>query len=246
MIMSAYSMIPSDARGISYSPAPHATRWHRSVLQPLTYLMNVAVAAWTYPSWRTARVQWMPDIGALHSLLRDRPGPVICYGWHEYELLTFCAFKGWPAELMPTGIGHDGFLSRALHRPSTWFGFPVWVYRRESPVRPKQQLIDFLMATPQIIGLIADAGGPDRRIKPAMVEVARATNALLVPMTVAAQRVVTVRWPKRYSLPLPFATLVAHYGEPIAGGAATVMECQAALNRLEQRGRSSRGPKNPS
>jgi lysophospholipid acyltransferase (LPLAT)-like uncharacterized protein len=180
------------------------------------------------------RVEWRPDVEALHALLRNRSRSVICYGWHEYELLTFCAFKGWPADIMPTGIAHDGFLSRALHRSSTWFGFPVWVYRRKSPVRPKQQLIDLLSSSRRVIGLIADAGGSDRELRTGMVEVARATDALLIPMTVVARPVITIAYPKRYALPLPFACLRAYYGDPIAGSAATVTGCRQALDELER------------
>src|SRR5262245_25698738 len=91
---------------ISLSSAPHEAQWHWRLLQPLTYLLNAVVIALTYPSWRTARVHWEPAAATLHACLRRRSSSVICYGWHEYELLTFLAFRDWPADVMPTGIAH--------------------------------------------------------------------------------------------------------------------------------------------
>ncbi len=167
--------------------------------------------------------------------LRDRPSPVIFLSWHAYILLIVCAFRDFPADLVPTGIGHDGFRSRAVQQTVTWFGCPVWVYRRTSPVRPKQQLTDFLAESRRIIGLFPDAGGPEGEMRPGIVEVARATNSLLVPMAVTARPVATIRAPQRLCLPLPFSSVSAYWDEPIAGDEATVNRCRTALERLEAR-----------
>ncbi len=220
---------------IRFSSAPHDTKWYGTVLEPLIYANNVALAALMYPGWRTARVRWDPDEARMIWFLRDRPSPVIFLSWHAYILLTVCAFRDFPADLVPTAIGHDGFRSRAVQQTATWFGCPVWVYRRTSPVRPKQQLTDSLAESRRIIGLFPDAGGPEGEIRPGIVEVARATNSLLVPMTVAGKPVVTVRAPQRLCVPLPFSKVNVYCDEPIAGREATVKRCQTALERLEAR-----------
>ena len=226
---------------IRFSTAPHDAKWYGTILQPLIYVNNVALAASVYPGWRTARVRWDPNEARLRRLLRDRPSSVIFYTWHAYILLIVCAFKGFPADLKPTGIGHDGFRSRAVQQTITWFGCPVWAYRRTSPVRPKQQLADYLAGSRRIVGLFPDAGGPEGEMRPGIVEVARETNSLLVPMVVAARPMATVRAPQRLCLPLPFSSVSAYWDEPIAGDEATVNRCRTALERLEARAVSSRG-----
>jgi len=220
---------------IRFSTAPHDTKWYGAALQPLIYANNLALAAIVHPGWRTARVRWDPDEARLIRLLRDRPSSVIFYSWHASILLIVCAFRDFPADLVPTAIGHDGFRSRAVQQTVTWFGCPVWAYRRTSPVRPKQQLADFLAESRRIVGLLPDAGGPEGEMRPGIVEVARATNSLLVPLAVTARPVATLRVPQRLFLPLPFSSVSAYWDEPIAGDEATVNGCRTALERLEAR-----------
>jgi len=220
---------------IRFSDAPHKRRKLGHLWDPLIYASNLTVAAWVYPAWRTARVSWEPDSASLVQLFEEHTGPLICYGWHAYELLMFCAFRSFPRQLMPMAIGHDGFLSRALQQSGTWFGFPVWAYRRRSPVRPKAQLIDLLADSQKVIGLFCDAGGPDRRVKPGLVEIARETGAQLVPLAVHAEPAMSFPGPRRYLFPLPFANLVAYHADPLDGRHCTLEECQHALDGLEQR-----------
>jgi len=220
---------------IRFSNAPHEAEWFGPVLEPLIYANNVALAASVYPGWRTARVRWDPDEARLIRFLTDRSSPVIFFSWHAYILLIVCAFRDFPDDLRPTGIGHDGFRSRAVQQTVTWFGCPVWAYRRTSPVRPKQQLADFLAGSRRIVGLFPDAGGPEGEMRPGILEVARATNSLLVPMAVTARPVATMRAPQRLCLPLPFSSVSAYWGEPIAGDKATANGCRMALERLEAR-----------
>ncbi len=106
-------------RCIRYSPAPYKVRWYEVVLQPIIPLCNLMIGVLVYPGWRTVSVQWVPGLPSLIEFLRNQTRPVICYGWHRYELLTWLSFKIFPNELTPTAIAHDGLLSRALHKAST-------------------------------------------------------------------------------------------------------------------------------
>ena len=220
---------------IKFSDAPHKSRRFGRLLDPIIFASNLAIAAWVYPAWRTARVRWEPDSGPLVELLERHEGPMICFGWHAYELLMFCAFRGFPRQDMPMAVGHDGFLSRALQQSGTWYGFPIWAYRRHSTIRPRQQLIELLAGTRQTIGLFTDAGGPDERVKPGIIEIARETGAQLLPIAVHAKPVFRFPGPRRYLFPLPFARMVAHYAEPLDGRHCTLEECQHALDLLEDR-----------
>jgi lysophospholipid acyltransferase (LPLAT)-like uncharacterized protein len=224
---------PRPRGRISFAAVPAETIWYQRFSRPLVLLSNVLLAAWIYPCWRTVRVSWLPPIDELARRAAETQRPLIFYSWHAYEPITICAFRDVPPELRPTGIGHDGVLSRMLQQATAWFGYRLWVYRRKSPIRPKQQIIDMVRNRGCNIGLFADAGGPYGRVKPGLPEIARETNAWLVPLIVRARPAIMVRWPRRYGFPVPFAALRAHHGEPIDGMEATVELCQSSLEAVE-------------
>jgi hypothetical protein len=97
-------------------------------------------------------------------------------------------------------------------------------------------MIDLLKAERPVIGVFPDSGGPDGRVRPGFLEVARAAEALLVPMTWHARPVLAVRPAgRRYCLPLPYSSISARYGQPIDGVHATPDGCRLALEELERR-----------
>lgn len=220
---------------IEYSPAPHEPKWYAALLQPAIALNNAVLAAFMYPGWRMAQHFWDPELEGLMALLRDRTSPVIIYGWHADMLLTACAFRDLPDELMPLGIGNDGFRSRAVQQTANWFRIPVWAYRRGSSVPPKQQITELLAGSRRIVALFADGGGRDGKMKPGFIEVARATGTRLLPMVVTSEPNLTLRVPNKLCFPLPFSRLGIHWDEPIAGEEATLDVCRAALERLQAR-----------
>lgn len=220
---------------ITFAEAPCREDRLSRLLNPAVALCNVAVAVWLYPAWKTVRVRWEPSASELIGLFEDGDAPLICFCWHAYELLLACAFREFPEGLRPTGIGHDGFLSRALHRCSTWYGFPIWVYRRRSPVSPRQQIIDLLSNGRHNIVVFPDAGGPDEQVKAGIVDIGRATGARLVPLAMRARPAIGLAGRRRYELPLPFAEVVAYHGEPLDAQVCTVDDCQTALDGLEHR-----------
>lgn len=220
---------------IRFSDAPHQEHALDVLWEPLIYLANLAFTGWVYPVWRSARIQWKPDMAELVRLLRERSRPVICYGWHAYELICMCSFRDFPRDLAPMVIGHDGPRSRAVQQLSSWYGYRVWVYRRRSPIQPKVQLVDLLKAERPTIGLFPDAGGPDGQIRPGFVDVARAAEALLIPMAWHARPMLVVRSPRRNCFPVPFSRVTVYYGQPIDGILATRDDCRHALEDLERR-----------
>ena len=220
---------------IRFSDAHRQTRVLDVLLEPLIYLSNLAVASSLYPAYRTTRIQWEPDAAELIRLFKERPRPIICFAWHAYELNGICVFRDFPRDLMPLAIGHDGPQSRALQQSAAWYGYPIWVYRRRSPIQPKTQLINLLRSERAVIGLFPDAGGPDGQVRPGFLEVARAAEALLVPMAWHARPVLVLRSPRRrYCLPVPFSRILACYGQPIDGVHATSDDCRHALEVLER------------
>lgn len=226
-------MASNTKKHIRFSPVPFRLHWYEITLMPIIPLCNVLIAVFVYPGWRTVRVKWVPEMTTLIEFLRSQTRPVICYSWHAYELLSCFSFKFFPQELMPTAIAHDGLLSRALHRVGIWYGFQVYAYRHNSPVRPKEQLIKFLLDERPVIGLFADAGGPDGEVRQGLVDLAQATESWMVPMTMRAKPALVVGSRQRYFIPLPFSSVTAFHGKPLDGCCITRQQCQATLERLE-------------
>jgi lysophospholipid acyltransferase (LPLAT)-like uncharacterized protein len=222
-------------RRISHAPVPYEAPWYGFLLHPFVLLSNVVFAAWIFPSLRTARIRWSPPIEELLPLTESPRRPIIYYSWHAYEPLALIAFRDAPEPLKPTGIGHDGIRSRVLQRSTTWLGLRVWVYRRRSSVRPTQQIIDFLRSERCPVGLFTDAGGPYGKVKPSLTEIAQAAEAWLVPIVVDGRGLLRLRKPWQKGLPLPFCSLVGHYGQPFDGVDASVEECERRLRELEER-----------
>lgn len=229
---------------ISFAAVPHETGWRQRLLQPLTLLTNGALTLWIYPAWRTARVRWDPPIERLLKQVSASGRPIIYYSWHAYEPTIFLAFRDTPEALIPTPIGHDGLLSRMLQRTGARFGYRLWIYRRKSPVSPKDQIIQMMKATKRNIGLIPDAGGPYRRVKPGIASIARATGAWLVPIITHGQPSLIIRWPVHFRFPLPFSSVTVFNGGPLDGASVTLEACQAALEDVEAR--ASARPRRPS
>ena len=161
---------------IRFSDVPYRRRPLDVLLEPFVYVSNLVVASCLYPAWRTSRIQWEPDAAELIRMFKERSRPIMCFAWHAYELNSFCAFRDFPRDLVPMAIGHDGPQSRALQQSAAWYGFPVWVYRRRSPVQPKTQIIDLLKAERPVIGVFVDSGGPDGQVRSGFLEVARAAE----------------------------------------------------------------------
>ena len=224
------------SRRIRFSDAPYRARPLDVLLEPLVYVANLVVASCLYPAWRTCRIQWESDVAQLLRLFKERTRPIMCFAWHAYELNSICAFRDFPRDLVPITIGHDGPQSRALQQSAAWYGYPVWAYRRRSPVQPKAQIINLLKTERPVIGVFVDSGGPDGQVRSGFLEVARAAEALLVPLAWHARPVVVLRSPgRRYCLPIPFSRIVVCHGQPIDGVSATREDCRDALQALELR-----------
>lgn len=228
-------------RSLRFSTAPHTRRRLSWLLEPVILCSNLCVAAWIFPAWHTVRVHWHPTLTRFLQLIEQRSRPTILFGRHAYELLAFCAFRGFPPELKPTAIGHDGFTSRAFQQFSTWYGLPIWVYRRRSSVRPKMQLINLLAEGRGLFALFPDAGGPDGRLRQGLIDVARETRAALLPIAAHVRPAFRVPSRRKYWLPVPFSRINVFYGEPLDGGQCSVQSCQAALDALEAHKRPRSG-----
>lgn len=219
--------------GLSHAEVPHRRPWHKPIFEPVVLASNLVLWSWVWPAWKTATTAWDPPLAELERL-QHQGRPLIFFTWHAYEAVGVFAFRDLPPSIRPIAIGHDGTKSRMLQRGFHWLGVDIWVYRRRSPVTPKQQIINLLRAQAPHIALAADAGGPYGRVRPSLTELAQAGDAFLMPFVVTGERIVRLRWPRRYLLPLPYCRLQFHFAPPLDGRHASPDDCQAALDGLER------------
>ena len=207
------------------------------MLPPLLVVTNLVAGVWIYACWRTIRMRWKPPADDLMRWVQATDRPLIFYSWHAYSATALYSFldPSVPRALMPVLIGHDGFKSQVVQRCMAWFGWHVWFYRRKSPVPRREQIIQLVRSRGCHIAMLADSGGPYRRVKPGLVEVARATGSTLVPFVVSGRGILKLERPKPYRVPFPFCSLVFHTGELLDGRSAGVDQCQDALDELEWR-----------
>ena len=158
---------------------------------------------------------------------------MVYFTWHRFNFAAALLFRAAPTERRPVLVMPDGLASRALtHESSTWLGFDSFVFHRRAPRSPRQQIIDFVRATGRPILNLPDAGGPYLRVKPGIVEIAVACDAVLQPFIVRSRGVAVVGRTLQHVVPLPFCSLEALPGEPIDPAAATVDRCQRSLDEL--------------
>jgi len=213
-----------------HADVAHAPATPRA-LEPLFWLSNASLFVMHAPAMLSARVEFAPAVEALVEAARGRP--LVWITWHRFNFAATAALRALPDALRPTLVMHDGVASRALtHEASAWLGFETFVFRRRSSVSARAQLIDYVRVSRRSIVNLPDSGGPYGVMKPGILEVARACDALVVPFVVDAHPSLTVGRVLRQLVPLPFARVTLRHAEPRAAAALTVDDCQRALDDL--------------
>jgi lysophospholipid acyltransferase (LPLAT)-like uncharacterized protein len=215
---------------VVHSEVAHArvTPW---ALEPLFWLSNASLFAVHAPAMWSARVVFATEIAPLVEAARLRP--LVWVTWHRFNFAATAALRALPDGLRPTLVMHDGVASRALtHEASAWLGFETFVFRRRSSVSARVQLVDYVRGSRRSIVNLPDSGGPYGVMKPGILEVARACDALVVPFVVDAHPALTLGRVLRQLVPLPFARVTLRHAAPRAAVELTVDDCQRALDEL--------------
>lgn len=222
-----------------YADVPHAPATSRA-LEPLFLLSNAWLFVLHAPSLWSARVGFAEPLEPLVAAARTRP--LVWLTWHRFNLAATAALRALPPAIRPTLVMHDGAASRALtHEASAWLGFETFVFRRRSPVPPRTQLTDYVRRSGRSIVNLPDSGGPYGAMKPGILEVVRACDALVVPFVVDVRPSLTLGRRLRHVVPLPFARVTLRRGAPLDASAG-VDDCQRALDALAATGSSRRAP----
>jgi len=195
---------------------------------------NAALFGAMLPARLTARVRWADPLDELVALARSGR-KMIFVALHRYGYVVYMVFgRHVPAALRPTVIGHDGLLSRGQTRAGEWSGYPVFEYRRSAAERPRAQIASFLRQSDAPLLLLPDSGGPYGVVKPGVLEIARRTDAVLVPFAVDARRALVWGHEMRHVVPLLGCRLTVRRGPVLEGRATSRDALQAALEALER------------
>lgn len=205
---------------------PDPTRW----ADPLLLASNLTLYALARVVAPTSKVTFREPFVTPDEIASGRPRIYIT--WHRMNYLSMAAFETLPPDQRPTIVVHDGIASRAFsHQSSVWLGYEVFVFRRRSPVSPREQIARYMRESGRSILNLPDSGGPYGRMKPGILEVARAANALIVPFVVLSKPNVTVGKTLKHALPLPFSTFECRRAAAL-DSTTSVEECQSALDTL--------------
>jgi lysophospholipid acyltransferase (LPLAT)-like uncharacterized protein len=196
------------------------------VLSPLLLGSNAAL----YLFYRS--IEPTLTVSFREPFTRHETRPIIYVTWHRSNYVATAMLRRLPPTERPTFIAHDGIASRAFsHHAPVWLGFEVFAFQRRGGRSPREQIIDYVKRTSRPILNLPDSGGPYGKMKPGILEVARACNAVIVPFQVSASRALRIGQTLQHVLPLPFAHISACRGETL-GDRATVEDCQSALDSL--------------
>jgi lysophospholipid acyltransferase (LPLAT)-like uncharacterized protein len=213
-------------QGVAAAHEPDPTLW----ADPLLLGSNAALFGVHLAVTPTSKVFFREPFAPAEEAASGRPRIYIT--WHRLNYLTMLVLNTLPRELRPTIVAHDGIASRAFsHHSCEWLGYEVFVFRRRSPVSAREQIANYMRVTRRSILDLPDSGGPYGVMKPGILEVARAANALIVPFAVDSKPTVTLGKKLRHVIPVPFSRIDVRRG-PALDGSATVDDCQRALDAL--------------
>jgi len=196
---------------------------------------NALLYSALWPTHRTIDVRWSQSFDDLERDAAERP--VLFCSLHRYGYLLFMVFgRQVPASMQPRVIGHDGHASRMQTRAGVWAGYPLVEFKRQSLQTPRGQLIEHLRGRPGPVALLPDSGGPYGTVKPGVIEIASATDAVIVPWAARCIRgCVTVGRTMRHVVPLPFGRVEVARGRTLRAGERTRAALQSELDALEER-----------
>jgi len=198
------------------------TRWENFRWAAIGVMGRRLLAVWT----RSCRTR----IHGVEEYERAKSGgkPIILLIWHGRLLVVpyFFRNRGIAALVSPSPDGE--ILARIGER---------WGYRvvrgssSHSVIRAWAEMRNELRRGGELIIVPDGPRGPNRKLKPGAIKLARDTGALLVPFSFSASRKRFLKSWDRFLLTYPFSKIAAVYGRPIV---VPPEADDAALDRLRQ------------
>jgi lysophospholipid acyltransferase (LPLAT)-like uncharacterized protein len=177
----------------------------------------------------TCRVKVRGEEGLLEFMRRDTG---IAAFWHYSFLYFFYYFRKAPAAVMVSASKDGEYIARLAQLLGH---VPVRGSSNRGGVKALREMIDLLQQG-RNSAIVADGSqGPARRVQPGCILMASKSGKPIFPMAWAANRCLVFNSWDRTVVPLPFATLILHHGEPFyvppALSSAQVEEYRVEMER---------------
>jgi lysophospholipid acyltransferase (LPLAT)-like uncharacterized protein len=167
------------------------------------------LAAWLIRIWFvTCRLTVHGD-GPLREYVLHDTG--IAAFWHYSFLYFFYYFRKFPAAVMVSASKDGEYIAQLARRLGH---VPVRGSSNRGGVKALREMIDLLQKG-RNSAIVADGSqGPARRLQAGCILMASKSGKPIFPMAWAADRAIVFKSWDRTVVPLPFATIVLHQGEP--------------------------------
>ncbi len=182
----------------------------------------------------TCRIKVRNDAPLWEHAARDTG---IAAFWHYSFLYFFYYFRKYPAAVMVSASRDGEYIAQVARLLGH---VPVRGSSNRGGVKALREMIELLQQG-RNSAIVADGSqGPARRVQPGCILMASKSGKPIFPMAWAANRCLVFKSWDRTVVPLPFATIVLHHGEPLsvppALSSAQIedyrLELEQRLNRL--------------
>jgi lysophospholipid acyltransferase (LPLAT)-like uncharacterized protein len=148
-----------------------------------------------------------------YKVLRSQKKPVIILIWHGriFYAPYFFRRRGIMPLVSPSEDGE--IIAQIIGR---WGYKPLRGSSSHSVVKAWNEMKRELEDGGELIIVPDGPRGPDRKMKPGALKLAKETGAYLVPFSFSSSRKKNLKSWDRFLIPLPFSRVVAVYGDPIS------------------------------
>lgn len=153
--------------------------------------------------------------------------------WHYSFLYLFYYFRKYPSAIMVSASGDGEYIARAAQLLGH---VPVRGSSNRDGVKALREMIE-LLRQGRNSAIVADGSqGPARKAQAGCILMASKSGKPIFPLAWAANRCLVFNSWDRTVVPLPFATIVLHHGEPLPVPASlSSAQIEAYRLELEQR-----------
>ncbi len=181
-------------------------RWYRISLAVAPPLVAGLMRLW----FATCRVR-VHGQEHVDAVVREHGSGIAAF-WHYSFVYMFYHLRAYPAAVMVSASRDGEYIARLAER----FGHrPVRGSSNRRGVAALREIID-LMRQGRNAGIVADGSqGPARKAQAGCILMAAKSGKPIIPMVWAASRFLAFHSWDRTVVPLPFATIAIHHGEPL-------------------------------
>ena len=201
--------------------------WYKCSLVVAPRIVVALIRVW----FATCRVRVLGDTEMRDILAHHQTG--IAAFWHYSFLYIFYHLRKYSAAVMVSASRDGEYIARVAKLMGH---VPVRGSSNQRGFRALREMIE-LMSQGYNAGIVADGSqGPARKVQAGCILMASKSGRPIFPMVWAADRYLRFNSWDRTLVPLPFATIVLHHGEPLyVPGQLSSEQIEAYRLELEHR-----------